>query len=79
MLLSNKLDQIRCLHCPPDRIPLDSNQQRELILFFLGGEYLDRYNEKTNNLKVINSKGRIFHCPKTDCPGLVYLGNFGLF
>lgn len=79
MLLSNKLDQIRCLHCPPDRIQIDSTEQRTLILIYLGGEYLDRYNVKTNNLKVIKSKGRIFHCPKMDCHGLVNLGNFGLF
>ena len=42
-------------------------------------DYLDRYDEKIKNLKVINSKGRIFHCPKTDCLGLVYLQNFRIF
>lgn len=67
MLISNKLYKIRCPHCPSSNIPVDSEKQRELILQYIGDDYLDRYNEKTNNLKVIHSKGRIFHCPKTDC------------
>lgn len=41
--------------------------------------YTDKYQTLLNNYIVARSNGRIYHCPESNCFGLVKLGNFKLF
>lgn len=70
---------IRCPNCPINVITAGSPQQRVIVNCVFNGELNDKYDQLATNLKVAESKGKVFHCPKSECTGVVDTTKFSLF
>ena len=67
-LNSNELSKLRCPHCPESKMEVGCYSQVKLIEILLPEKiYTDKYKVLLNNYVVARSRGRIYHCPESNC------------